>query len=1130
MKKNSILLLFLFSSVILMVASPLKGFYYGNVQGPSGHEWQSPDSLAYNKEQPRAIFHYFDNEDSALKVLPENSKYWLSLNGNWKFHWVNNPENRPVDFYKNDYNTSDWEEIPVPSNWNIVGLQPDGSKKYGTPIYVNQKVIFQHKVAPDDWKGGVMRTPLEYWTTYKDRNEVGSYRRNFTIPKDWEGREVYINFDGVDSFFYLWINGQYVGYSKNSRNAAVFNITKYLKNGENSVAVEVYRNSDGSFLESQDMFRLPGIFRTVSLFSTNKIQIRNLKVISDLTDNFKNGSLNITANIRNFTDRNSGNLKLVCKLYANKLYSDEHELGIVAEATSSNKTVAKGSEEVLNLTINVANVRQWSAEQPWRYTLVAQLVNKKGDVLETVSTYTGFTKVEIKETPANQDEFGLAGRYYYVNGKTVKLKGVNRHDTHPEKGHAVSREDMENDVLSMKRANINQVRTSHYPNDPYFYYLADKYGLYIESEANVESHEYYYGDASLSHVPEFENAHVARNLEMANSIVNHPSVVMYSLGNEAGPGKNFKAAYNAVKEFDPSRPVQYERNNDYADMGANQYPSIRWVCEAVKGKMDIKYPFHIQEYAHSMGNAVGNLIDYWDAIESTNFFMGGSIWDWVDQSLYNYDPNTGERYLAFGGDFYDFPNNGQFVMNGLNFGDMTPKPQYWEVKKVYQNVGITPSDLNNGIIEIFNKNYFTTLDKYQFDWELLENGRVVETGTMSEGVSGIGPRQRKNIRVPYNTNLTNKNGEYFLNIYLKQRENTPWADAGYIQMAEQIPIKTGNYISEDSTQNNHGNLKVLETKDFQTITGDDFEVVFDLNKGTFCRLNYHGKDMVVPGQGPQLDPYRAYMNNDEWIVKDWFKNGLYNMQHKVVSSESSQDFDGNQILHFQIESQAPYGGKMIGGNGTTSGIYGIENKDSVPLGPDDFKILSDVKWTVYPDGILKLDSYITSNDTSVTLPRLGYTMEVPEEYGTFTYYGRGPEENYADRKTSQFIGVYSASIDDMATNYTRPQSNGNREEVRWASLTDGNVGVLIEAPLLMSTSAIPYSDIHLFETDHAYKLKKKGSTTVHLDSGVTGLGGASCGQGGPLPHDRVHADGRQFRIIIKPISNHHKDIKPKILN
>ncbi len=1104
------------AAVAAAAVPALKGFYYGDAAAPGGHEWQSPDSLAYNKEQPHATFYTFESLDAARRVLPKNSKYWMLLDGKWKFNWVKEPSLRPADFYQPSFSVAAWDDIIVPSNWNIVGIQKDGSQKYGTPIYVNQPVIFWHQVKVDDWRGGVMRTPPESWTTYDARNEVGSYRRNFTVPADWAGREVYINFDGVDSFFYLWINGKYVGFSKNSRNAARFNITKYLVMGENTVAVEVYRSSDGSFLEAQDMFRLPGIFRSVSLTSTSPVQVRDMVVIPDLTNNYTDGELTITSSIRNLSKKDAKNLTMDYSLYACGLYSDDNTPVAGVGVQTQPVEVKKGAEAEVTATMKVADPKKWSAEQPWRYVLVGQLKDAKGRVLETVSSYVGFRKVELRDVTAEEDEFGLAGRYFYVNGKPVKLKGVNRHETSPAVGHAISRDRMEKEVMMMKRANINHVRNSHYPDNPYWYYLADKYGIYLEDEANLESHEYYYGKASLSHVPEWEAAHVARDMELVHSTVNSPSVVIWSLGNEAGPGKNFVTAYNAIKAFDTSRPVQYERNNDIVDIGSNQYPSINWVREAVKGTLNLKYPFHISEYAHSMGNAVGGLADYWEAIESTNHFMGGAIWDWIDQSLYNYEPD-GTQYLAFGGDFGDNPSDGQFVMNGLVFGDMTPKPQYAEVKKVYQNVGVTPVDMTKGQIEIFNKNYFTPLTDYNIGWKLYKNGVEVESGDALQGPRmPLGPRERLTYTIPYDYASLDPKAEYFVNIEFRLNADKPWAEAGYVQMDEQLPVKAAGGIHCMGCAVKGGTVTVARQDSLETVSGDNFTATFNLSTGTLSELRYGEMNVIVPGCGPTLDAFRAYMNNDTWVYSQWFANGLYNLKHKVTSFETFVDADGRAVLSFSIESQAPNGGRMVGGNGNSRGTYSIDESQAEPFGPNDFKFTTNQIWTVYADGSVELNAIITSNNASVILPRLGYTMEVPETLGEFTYYGRGPIENYSDRLTGQFVGRYSAPVKEMWTNYTRPQSNGNREEVRWAALTDGKQGALFIAPGMMSVTATPYTEMELFSADHPHKLPKSDRTVLHLDLGVTGLGGASCGQGGPLEHQRVLATTHRFAFIIRP--------------
>ena len=1133
MKKTYLLLLTGLICSSAWADGTLGGYFYNQQAAPTGWEWQSPDSVAVNKQQPHAWFFSFRNVEEARKVLPENSSYWKSLDGLWKFHWAPNPDERPKDFYRTDYDVSQWDDIKVPMNWNLAGLQKDGNNKYGDPLYSNQRVIFQHSWQPmNDWKGGVMRTPPTDWMTYRNRNEVGSYRRTFSVPADWKGQQIYLNFDGVDSFFYLYINGKYVGFSKNSRNLAEFDITPYLnKEGEeNTVAVEVYRHSDGSFLESQDMFRLPGIFRTVALVAKPQVQVRDIKAIPDLDETYSHATLHITAQLQNLSKKAIKGYTLQYSLYANRLYSDDNDLmeGVTASTPLVGKLNSKG-EVVLETTLDAANkVKLWSAEAPYRYTLVGELKDAKGRTVQTFSTIVGFRKVEIKETPAEKDEFGLAGRYYYLNGQPIKLKGVNRHENNTLLGHTATREQMENEIFLMKRGNINHVRNCHYPDAPYWYYLCDKYGIYLEDEANIESHQYYYGKQSLSHVPEFRNAHIARNMEMVHATVNHPSVVIWSLGNEAGPGKTFVDCYNAIKAYDTSRPVQYERNNDIVDMGSNQYPSIAWVQGAVQGKYKLKYPFHISEYAHSMGNACGNLIDYWDAIESTNFFMGGAIWDWVDQALDKQDPATGKTYWAYGGDFGkdNKPNDGMFCMNGIMRPDLTPKAQYFEVKKVYQNVGVKAIDMKQGQIEIFNKNYFEPLKNYQIVWSLYKDGVCVKKNQPLQGAKNIvGPREKGIYTLPYDYASLDANSEYFVTVQFLLGKDMPWAKKGYPQMEEQLRVKGADVAAPSiaAVAKNGKAMKYQLDKAAKraNITGENFQVAFDLNTGAIYSLKYSNQEIIKDGNGPKLDAYRAPTDNDAGIGyhNAWFKNGLYDLQHVVKSwTITPNKKDGTYKLDFTVESQGKEGCDVNYGNRDRDpeSCYNFE-KNKRTLTDADLKFTSRQIYTIYKDGSIEMQSAIGANRSKVILPRIGYSMVLPSELNQYDYYGRGPVNNYNDRKTSQFIGWYHSPVAEQGIMLPKPQAQGNREEVRWCAVTNSQQqGVVFISDSTMSASALPWSQQELTLAAHPYQLPKSSGTHLHLDAKVTGLGGASCGQGGPLTPDQVRSTPTTFGFIIRP--------------
>lgn len=1090
----------------------LQGYAYGDLAAPSGNEWQSPGELGYNKMMPRAVYYSFNDKATAAKVLPEFSPRVMSLDGEWAFHWAPTPDQRPADFYK-AADLKGWDRIRVPSNWNIAGLQPDGSQKYGKPIYVNQPVIFMHEIKPGDWKKGVMRTPPESWTTYKDRNEVGSYFRLFTLPKNWKGEEVYIAFDGVDSFFYLWINGKYVGFSKNSRNVARFDITKYLnKPGEsNTVAVEVYRNSDGSFLEAQDMFRLPGIFRSVRLEATPKVHIADMRLTPVLRPD-GDAVVKVSLLVRNLSDKNIKNLNVDLQLKSLKLYTDESCCCEPINLSLEGGLLAKGAEKTLTAEIPVPAPRLWSAEIPNRYLFTATLLDKRREI-ETVSAFTGIRSVEVKDVEAKDDEFGQGGRFFLVNGKPVKLRGVDRHETDPSVGHAISRDRMVRDIMAMKANNINHVRNSHYPDDPYWYYLTDRYGIYLTDEANLESHEYYYWDASLSHPVEWAPAHVGRNVELVASRFNYPSVVMWSLGNEAGPGDNFRIARDSVRTLDLSRPVHYERNNDIADVGSNMYPSVKWVREAVKGAdKDIKYPFYICEYAHSMGNALGNFKDYWDAINSTNHFMGGAIWDWVDQSLYNYDPTTGARYLAYGGDFGDTPNDGQFVMNGIMNGDLTPKPQLAEVKKVYQPVEFTlvrDADNRPVAVRVFNRNYFRALDDVRLRLDLQRDGDTVGEYVIDADMPVVMPRESKTVsfdkfvRVLADKNIRMGDTDEFeyLGVALLNRAGKPWAKAGHVLAEEQFDLTKASANAAASVNHNTKKGKI--------------DVTFNTSTGIPVSLKINGREMVHNGKGLRLDAFRAFVNNDNWLYKSMYDLGLNDLRHKVIATSETTLPDGTDVIAFTVESQAPTAYNI---EGSTSVAHVKVTPDvKRPMGKDDFKFITNYVWTMPADeSSLSLRAVTNSNKPETILPRIGLSMEVDGAYDGLTYFGRGPVSNYRDRKTSQNIAMYESRVMLQFENFAKPQNMANHEDTRFVELVDAHsgAGIDITSPGAFSFTVLPFSEEELVFAGHPYELPQSDRSVLHLDAMMTGLGGNSCGQGAPLAPDRVKAGLHTFAFDI----------------
>ena len=1034
---------------------------------PTGKEWEQEQNLSLNKEAPRATFASFGDQASALKLLPENSQYWRSLDGSWKFNWVKRPEERPADFFKPDFDVSGWKEIAVPSSWQCQG--------YDVPVYSNQRYLFKR-----DWPRVMGEPPTDY-TAFTNRNPVGSYRRDFEVPADWSGRDVLINFDGVDSFFYLWINGHYVGFSKDSRVPAAFNITKYLQPGKNIVAAEVYRFSDASYLECQDMWRLSGIFRTVSLQAVPMTHIRDFFALPDLDAAYRDGTLKITGAV---VGADAAASRVTATLFdaANKVVAS--------------KTVAV-SQAGFAAELAASNPLKWTAETPNLYTLVLELKNSASKTQERVSSQVGFRKVEIKD--------GV----FLVNGQPVKLKGVNRHENFPDVGHALTRQQMDLDLLRLKQANVNHVRTSHYPDDPYWYYLCNKHGIYILDEANIESHGYYYGKDSLSHPKEWEPATVARVMAMVERDKNHPCVIIWSLGNEAGPGHNFVAAEQAIKACDISRPTHYERNNDIVDLGSNQYPDVGWVWQAARGGRGINYPFYISEYAHIMNNALGNLADYWEAIESSDKVMGAAIWEWCDQGLYKTNAD-GVRYVAYGGDFGDAPNDGQFIVKGVVFADRTPKPCYFEVKKVYQNLAVAPADAASGKVEVFNKNFFKDLSEFEVAWELTEDGKVIQSGTMPAPL--VGPRQKTVVTVPFTNPDFKPGAEYFLKLGFRLLKDYDWAPKGYELANGQVVVPNPQPAKPTlAVKAGADSLKVTESPDAVIVTGRDFAATFDPKTGSLAKLTYRGKEILSQPMG--LNAFRCPVNNDGWAMGKWFEQGLRNLTNGAVEFKTAPVVGGIQLTATVISK----GGRAercadFGGNHTRV-------EAGRPLDDNALQFRSQFVWTVFPDGSVACQVAIVPSGPVIALPKLGVKMELPGTLANATYFGRGPEENYPDRKTGSFLGQYTRGVRDMFVPYARPNDMGNREEVRWIALTDNEGDGTLFATLgePMSAAALPYSTSELLLANHPPELPKSDRTVLTLDTAVLGLGGASCGPG-PLERD-IPKSNRAYHLgfLIRPV-------------
>ncbi|HTY86538.1 MAG TPA: glycoside hydrolase family 2 TIM barrel-domain containing protein [Candidatus Acidoferrum sp.] len=1050
-------------------------------------DWENEQVIHLNTEAPRATFVPFPTVSGALNVSPEFSPFFRSLNGPWKFNWVPKPEDRPTNFFQTDFDDSAWTNIDVPSNWERKG--------FGVPIYLGSGYPF--KIDPPR----VTDEPPTNWTAYAQRDPVGSYRRTFELPADWAGRRVFIHFDGVESAFYLWVNGRRVGYSQDSRTPAEFDLTDYVQPGTNLIAVEVYRWSDGSYLEDQDKWRLSGIFRPVYLYSTANARIRDFAVRTELDPNYCDGTLQIKPDLAAYAGFPLTGWTVRAQLYdaagrpvfTNELSRDAEEIlnpGYRAKILDD-RMPQRGEPKFAWLEGNVKNPAKWTAETPNLYTLVLTLNDGDGKVVEADSCRVGFRKIEIRDGQ------------FLINGQPVKLRGVNRHEIDPDTGYAISPARMEQDIVLMKSANMNAVRTCHYPDDPRWYDLCDRYGLYVMDEANICTHG---TRGLLANDPRWHNAFLDRAIRMAERDKNHPSVIIWSMGNESGYGPNFAAISGWLHEFDPTRPVHYEgaqgKTNDPAtvDIIGRFYPRLttaayvkpdapwntRWdkLLEIARRTNDHR-PVLATEYAHAMGNAVGNLQEYWDEIYSNPRMLGGFIWEWVDQGLHKTMPDGGVA-TVFGGDFGDVPNHGGFCIKGLVFGDRTDQPKYWEVGKVYQPIQVEPVSLKPGKVKlkITNRNSFLNLSEYEARWSVTSDGAEVQSGRLKPIDCAPGKQVRLQIPVAEveETNVPGiplASGEYWLRVSFHTRTNSWWASTGQQVGWEQMLLKVpGSRLRGDKAatarQTRNSPLRKSESGDTVQITGTNFTATFSRSAGTLTLLVYTGREMLATNglAGPILQVWRAPTDNDKgfgnWLARDWREAGLTNLVRRVDSFEVSQ-LKSNEVRIVTVATSTATNGAFV----------------------------HRATWTVHGDGTLDMDNAFKPSGDLPPLPRIGVVMQLAPEFEILRWYGRGPWENYADRKRSADLGVWEGTVTGQYVPYVKPQETGNKEDVRWLMLTDaGGTGLLVTAedhPIAMS--AIHFTAADLAAARHNYELRPRPEVVLSLDAKQSGLGNSSCGPG-----------------------------------
>jgi beta-galactosidase len=1048
--------------VVVMLAILICGIAAQAADAPIPPELENEQVLGINKQPYHATLMLYGGRAEALAANRYASSWARSLNGSWKFHWVPRPEQRPVDFYKPSYDVSSWKEIPVPSNWQVLG--------YGTPYYRNLGYTIQK-----DWPK-VMSEPPKTFTAFSERNPVGSYRREFEVPASWNGRRVFITFDGVDSAFFLWVNGEKVGYSVNSRNPAEFDLTQYVRPGQkNMIAVEVYRYNAGSYLEDQDMWRLSGIFRNVTLWSAPQVHLRDFFVTTDLDAQYRDAKLKVSAKVHNYSGHPMNARKLTVELYNRSGQS------VSGAAKTVDVPALKPDEETeVVAIIPVSNPAKWTAETPELYTTVLTLSGERGQD-EIISTRTGFRKIEVKD--------GV----FMVNGVAVKLKGANRHEHWPDTGHYVTEERMIRDIELLKQVNANHVRTSHYTDDPRWYELCDEYGLYLVAEANVEAHGYY---NVLDREPRYEKAIVDRNVANVEELKNHASVIIWSLGNENGGGKNFVTALNAIRAIDTTRLTHYEPfgvgKNVPTDIDSRMYSSVQDVERFAKQEGRNR-PFYLCEYVHAMNNSLGSIGEYNDLFDKYPKLMGGAIWEWEDQGLWNRrDPKR--PYLAYGGGFGEVPNDHYFIHKGVVFSDRSPKPHYPEVKRVYQWVGFSPEDLAAGKVLIRNKYAFTNLNKFDASWTVSEDGVVVDRGKL--GRIDLTPGEEKSIAIDFRKLTPKPGAEYFLQLSFTLAEQEKWAKAGYEVATAQfkLPFAAPARVAVAGMSP----VQFAQNDSTVTVKGSNFSVVFDKSTGGISQIHREGVPMLVEGGGPKLYLWRApHRNDDDWAGNGWFQYGINSLRFQTVDMKAEQ-IDGANV---RVKTTV----RGLGRNG-----WSIDHTAS---------------YTVRGDGSILVENELMPMGDRIVLARVGVRMMLDKRIDQFTYLGRGPMENYSDRKRGSDIGLFASTVKEQLTPYAKPMECGNHEDVRWAALTSAKLPGLLARTVAepMQVSALPYTDEQLDMPEYSVDLPESSATVVTLAARTLGVGSNSCGPR-PLEQYVVWSDPVSFSYELRLLEPGAKDL------